>query len=133
MDTYPITEVCPYCDGEVILTTNDYIYGKRYGKHFWCYVCVNCRASVGTHPDNKTPLGRLANGKLKKLKIECHDMFDRLWKSGEMSRHQAYAEMAGRLGIMKNECHFGWFDEDMLNKSKEILISWLNERGISDE
>ena len=124
---YPVTEICPYCAGKVILTTNDYIYGKRYGKHYHCYVCMDCKASVGTHPDNVTPLGRLANDRLKSLKIQCHDLFDWLWKSGIMERGRTYIEMAKRLGIPEYECHFGWFDEDMLLKARDILIAWRRE------
>ena len=127
MDKYPITEVCPYCADDVILTTNDYIYGRRYGKNFHCYVCVGCKASVGTHPDNVTPLGRLANERLKSLKIQCHELFDWFWKSGSMSRERAYIEMAKRLGIAENECHFGWFDEEVLIKAREMLKQWRRD------
>ena len=43
---YPKT--CNICGGEVIYTTNDKIYGKRYGSGY-CYLCTNCGAYVGTH------------------------------------------------------------------------------------
>ena len=124
MGNYPVTEICPYCRGDVILTTNDFIYGKIYGKHFWCYACIKCKASVGTHPD-KSPLGRLANGVLKKLKVQCHDLFDPIFQNGYMPRGRAYEEMGRRMGI--DELHFGWLDEEDLIKAKGILLEWRKE------
>jgi hypothetical protein len=124
IDKYPIPDACLYCNGYVILTTNDFIYnGRQYGKNgnYNCYVCIVCKASVGTHQDGVTPLGRLADKELKLLKIEAHSLFDPIWKSGKMKRHQAYSLMAKRLGIPVNECHFGWFDKDMLLKAIQIL------------
>jgi len=127
---YPVPEMCTYCGEKVILTTNDYIYGRRYYKQSKysqncnCYVCVACKASVGTHADGTTPLGRLANAKLKVLKMQAHSLFDPIWQSGEMRRGEAYAMLVAKLRIPKDECHFGWFDEEMLLKAREILKVW---------
>lgn len=123
-DRYPIPTECPYCKAEEIIhTTNDYLYGRKYykGGNCNCYVCIVCKASVGTHPDGITPLGRLADKELKTLKKEAHALFDPLWKSGERSRNQAYKWLAKKLGISVRECHFGHFDKTMLQKAIEIL------------
>jgi len=75
-------------------------------------------------------LGILADGRLKNLKVQCHDLFDYFWKSNKMSRAQAYVEMAARLNIPADECHFGWFDEEMLLRAKEILKVWRGGRSV---
>lgn len=123
MEGYPVTKICPYCGEDVILTTNDYLYGKKYSKqgNSNVYVCVLCRASVGTHPDGVTPLGRLADKELKVLKVQAHALFDPIWKSGMRMRKEAYSDLAKRLDIPTRECHFGWFDKEMLLKVITIL------------
>ena len=120
---YPIPSICRYCEGEVILTTNDFIYDRKIWKHDNCnvYACIACKASVGTHPDGITPLGLLADKGLKNLRSQAHRLFDPLWKSGKRTRNQAYKWMAKRLGIPVKECHFGQLDNDVLTRAVEIL------------
>ena len=120
---YPIPTKCPYCGSEVILTTNDFIYGRKFWKGNNCnaYACIVCKASVGTHPDGVTPLGRLADDELKKLKMKAHALFDPIWKSGNTGRDQAYKWLAKKMGIPGKDCHFGHFNKAMLLKSIEIL------------
>lgn len=122
-EDYAIPTTCPYCGNSVILTTNDVIYGRKYktNGNCKCYACPTCYASVGTHADGKTPLGRMANKELKRIKIKAHDLFDPIWKSGRKKRHEAYNELAAKLGIPAKECHFGWFDRDMLLKAIRLL------------
>lgn len=115
----PITE-CNYCGGEVVLTSNAEIYGKEYGKVPRCYLCRNCRASVGVHKSNE-PLGILANDELKALKQKAHSLFDPYWKDKGWRRGTAYKKMATKLGIDAGDCHFGHFDKDMLLKAIDIL------------
>ncbi|MTI49441.1 MAG: hypothetical protein FH761_16535 [Firmicutes bacterium] len=123
IDKYPIPKKCIYCGSKVKLVSNSKIYGREYGNGK-CYLCEGCKAYVGVHPDLKTPLGRLANKELRELKIKAHSLFDPHWKDGNIKRHQAYKELAEKLEIPRNECHFGWFDKDMLLKAIKIL-----ERG----
>lgn len=121
---YPVTNICPYCEHEVVLVHNKEVYGKDYG----CgnmYYCRNCKASVGTHPGTDIPLGRLANQRLKNLKKLAHAYFDPNWKSRKKYRWQCYTQLAFKLDIPVEECHFGWFDEPMLMKSIDILKKGL--------
>ena len=113
--------VCNICGGRVIHTTNDKIYnGRKYGNGY-CYLCTNCWASVGTHKDNpQIALGILANKEMKNLKIKCHDLFDSFWTTSKQ-RKKEYKWLADQLGISVQECHFGYFDLDMLNKALVIL------------
>ena len=123
-EQYPVPTNCPYCGCErIMLTTNDRLYGRKFFTAGNCniYLCPMCNASVGTHPDGKTPLGRLADKELKTLKKQAHALFDPLWRTGARSRNQAYKWLAKKLGIPVKACHFGHFDKAMLSKSIAIL------------
>lgn len=126
---YPIPEICPYCGSPVIFTSNAVIYGKQYGGGM-CYKCVNCDSYVGVHKGTNVPLGILANKELRELKKECHALFDPLWKSNKMTRKEAYGYLANLLSISIDECHFGWFSKEMLQKAKNVLVTLNNETDL---
>lgn len=114
--------ICNECgSNKVRYTTNDEIYGKIYGNG-GCYLCDNCKAYVGVHnTKQKKPLGRLANKKLRELKMACHRKFDPLWKVANFKRQDCYGYLADQLGLMFRETHFGWFDKEYLEKALFIL------------
>jgi len=97
-----------------MLVTGKVIYPKRrdlFGKHY--YLCALCDAYVGCHDGTLAPFGRLANRKLRAAKQAAHAVFDPLWRSGRVTRKQAYAWLAKELGITTANCHIGMFDEDV--------------------
>lgn len=134
-ERYPIPTSCLYCDAEDILhTTNDYLYGRKYWKGGNCniYVCVICNASVGTHSDGITPLGRLADKELKDLKTEAHALFDPHWESkGKRARNTAYKKLAEKMNLPVRECHFGWFDKETILRAIAILKVWRPRKRTS--
>ncbi|QOR55244.1 MAG: hypothetical protein SHS37scaffold220_13 [Phage 67_12] len=115
---------CPYCARPAVLVTGATIYPHRvdlYAKKFWR--CAPCGAWVGCHPaagpkgqggigDGTVALGRLANAELRTAKARAHAAFDPLWKSRAMKRRDAYAWLAGQLGISRDNCHIGMMDLD---------------------
>lgn len=114
---------CSNCGSKNIrYTSNAEIYnGKQYGNGY-CYLCDDCKASVGVHDTkSKIPLGRFATKEMKLLKMKCHAKFDPLWKKYNFKRKDCYGWLASKLGLMMRETHFGWFDIEYLNKSLEIL------------
>ena len=121
---------CNLCGGKVEYTTNDKIYGKKYGSGY-CYLCTNCGAYVGTHkPRPKEAFGILANSSMRTKKMKCHDIFDSIWKSNKhpvVKRRKMYAWLAKELKIPISECHFGYFDEKTLDKAYEILVKVKNK------
>lgn len=117
--TLELPEHCPFCGGAIIHTSNVHVYGKVYGNGM-IWKCEDCTASVGCHPDG-SPLGILANDKMKQLKIQCHKAFDPLWKEGKMKRKEAYRRLAKRLNIKQEYCHFGFFNEEQLIYVLKIL------------
>lgn len=48
---------------------------------------------------------------IKILRGQTHDVFDRLWKSGHMSRSQAYAWLAYQMHMSNEAAHIANFDE----------------------
>lgn len=113
---------CDNCGSErVRYTTNDEIYGKIYGNG-GCYLCDDCGAYVGVHnTQSKKPLGRLATKELRELKMKCHAKFDPLWQKYNFKRSDCYGYLAYKLDLNCRETHFGWFDEEYLKKSLDIL------------
>lgn len=125
IDLYP--KKCNLCGGEVIYTSNSMIYGSEYGSGK-CYFCTNCGAYVGTHkPRPKEALGILANTEMRGMKMKCHELFDRKWeeeptyRKKKIERKKAYRWLAEKLKIPYRECHFGYFNMDMLDKAYGIL------------
>lgn len=114
-------KICPYCGHDVILTSNKELYGREYGNGK-CYLCINCKASVGTH-DGKAyrPLGILATQEMKALKKCCHDLFDPIWKSKKTSRGHLYGVLAEQLKMDKSDCHFGHFNTEKLLNAIRIM------------
>lgn len=95
------------------------------------WVCSNypkCDAYVGCHKGTTIPLGRLANEKLRALKKEAHRQFDPLWKSGLMSRKNAYKWLATMLRIPIEDCHIGLFDIKMCQKTINLCKKQDNDR-----
>lgn len=110
----PDSVVCPYCGAAAQLMTGADMYPHRSdlaGKRFW--VCRPCGAHVGCHDGTCQPFGGLANGQLRRARMEAHRSFDRIWNSGSMSRGDAYLWLADQLGIAVDQCHIGMMDVAM--------------------
>lgn len=122
VDLYP--KKCNLCGGKVEYVPNSKIYGKPYGSG-WCYLCTKCKAYVGTHkPRPREAMGILANGIMRQLKMECHEIFDKLWKT-QNERRGCYHKLSNKMGIPLKECHFGYFDTKQLMKALKILKGGL--------
>jgi hypothetical protein len=122
---------CDYCGNPACLVTGKDIYPHLTHLHtnkFW--QCLPCRAYVGVHKGSSTnkPLGRLADAELRRMKIQVHDLFDPLWKSGKMNRHAAYKWLANELGIDPRECHVGMFDNDRCARALRVLSKHTKPR-----
>ena len=107
--------VCPDCSAKMALRPS------RFGLFYGCTNYPQCRGTHGAHSDGK-PLGTPANSEVKRLRIQTHALFDELWKSGEMTRNQAYSWLKDALNLTEDEAHIGKFDKDQC----ERLINFLN-------
>ena len=123
----PTPESCNCCGGSVEAVRNSEIYnGRSFGEWPWVYLCRSCGAYVGIHPFTDIPLGTLADKETRIARKRSKAPFEQLHRSGMMSRSEAYGRLASKLGIKKEECHFGWFDAVMCERAevaaREILL-----------
>lgn len=104
---------CPYCGHDAELTTGYKVYPHRLDlADLKVWACFPCDAWVGTHKNSREhkPLGRLANAELRRAKMQAHAAFDPWWKSGRMTRHEAYRLLAEKMGLEPKDAHIGMFD-----------------------
>ena len=83
---------CPYCGSRAVYRSADGIYKDNPGK-VMLYVCSHypkCDAYVRTHAGTNIPVGSMANRELRALRRAAHSSFDRIYKSGRMSKEDAY-------------------------------------------
>jgi hypothetical protein len=109
-----IVPVCPYCRNKAKLTDSAHLYGGRSYGLVWD--CRPCDAYVGVHKGTTVALGRLANAELRAWKIKAHAAFDPLWRSGRMTRHEAYALLGEKMKLPPKRVHIGMFDIDQCKR-----------------
>lgn len=125
----PPTPTCPYCGNKATHVKGSRVYPHRKDlKNLDFYWCANNHdpAYVGCHKGSLVPLGRLADSELRAAKIQAHNAFDPLWRSGQMTRGEAYGWLARKLEIDKSSCHIGMFSVEECKKvvricNKEVL------------
>lgn len=98
---------CPYCGSHTILRSADGIYYENSRKEM-LYVCKNypaCDSYVRVQKGTTIPLGTVANRELRELRAEAHRQFDKLYKRGYMSKHDAYQWLSGVLDVPAKNAH----------------------------
>lgn len=124
-----MTPVCPICNKNSVLVNGKKIYPHRpdlYKLNF--YACLDHPDYYcGCHKGTTTPLGILANKEHRKLKMDCHAIFDPLWKSKEFGRKDLYKKLSDAMDLPSEETHFGMFTIDQLKKAHSIIKKW-NEK-----
>lgn len=119
-DYMPPPTICRYCGGPVRLINHREIYGREYSEWPYLYDCRACDAYVGLHPKTDLPLGTLANAELRNARKTHKAKFIALTKKHGWDRKKAYSWLAGKMGIDKSVCHWGWFDADQCLKAGEL-------------
>lgn len=113
--------ICPKCKKEAPWVSNALKYGRKFGKSYMCYYCRPCGTYVGCHNNTRKPLGKMADPYTLRLRHNAHANFDKLWKSGQVTRKEAYWLLKEKLGIE----HFGEETEetlkDIINKVDKLL------------
>ena len=118
---------CHLCSGEVRIATHQEVYGRDFSKWPYLYLCEACGAYVGLHPFTAIPLGTLADKNTRDARKKCKVPFESIWKSGLMTRTQAYYWLASAMGIPARECHFGWFSAEQCHAAYHHCMSLLNK------
>ena len=128
---------CPYCGSVAILREDSYVYGK-YAKGNMVYVCSrypHCDAYVNVQPGTTLPKGTLANKALRKKRIKAHQIFDKIWKCGILSKQDAYRWMSDKLCLDMRQTHIGLFndylcDQVILESAKVLKINHVQLRAV---
>ena len=110
---------CPYCGAKATLRPSSAVYGDAAKTDGYLYVCdryPKCDSYVGAHKKPKLPMGTLANGDLRNKRIQAHKAFDWMWKSGLMTKWQAYKWMQGKLDLSDEQAHIAMFSEYMCDR-----------------
>ncbi len=123
---------CPYCGAKASLRPTSVVYGDAAKTDGYLYVCdryPKCDSYVGAHQRTKLPMGTLANGDLRHKRIEAHKAFDWMWKSGLMTKWQAYKWMQGKLALTDKQAHIAKFSEYMCDRLiEECNIAYANQK-----
>lgn len=123
---------CRYCDGQVHLVRNSEIYnGRSYGDWPFAYLCRDCKAYVGLHPDTDIPLGTLANDSLRAARNRSKAVFHKHITDTGMGRTQAYRWLAEQMQIEVGVCHFGWFEKADCERAEAIVRSATPETAMA--
>lgn len=116
---------CPYCKERAEWVPNEEVYGRNIGKSHMIWLCRPCDAYVGCHKNTRNPLGTLADKKTRIWRQVAHSVFDPLWKSGNLSRYEAYMLLNKKLG---EKMHIGKAD---VAKCKRIIHICTTDEKIS--
>lgn len=118
---------CPYCGAPVVFTDSSKVYKRSYGMVYVCSRFPECDAYVGAHKGSGAPLGTLAGGLLRRLRVEAHGLFDPLWQTGGMKRHEAYRLMRTLIDVPKHEAHIAMMNEERCKQFITKLREYLRE------
>lgn len=118
---------CPYCGSPVVFRSADGIY-RDNKNNTMLYVCSKypeCDAYVRVHNGTRTPVGSLADHRLRSLRREAHRYFNRLYESGLMEKQDAYQWLAAVISAPMSEAHIGHLGEyycrQVIEESKKLL------------
>ena len=96
------------------------------------YVCSDypaCNSFVMAHPNTLAPMGSLAGPELRRLRYEAHQEFDRLYKTGLMTRKEAYRWLSYIVQAPMSHAHIGHLGEYycrmVIRESRKLLSQKL--------
>lgn len=134
-DALPIPDVHADCGGIIGIRHHSEVYGRACGEWPWLYMCDRCGSRVGMHPFTAIPLGTVADNITRESRKRAKAKFEPLWRgdAAQMTRSDAYAWLAGRLGLTPAECHFGLFDTAMCRRAHmectQMLATTTTDEG----
>jgi ssDNA-binding Zn-finger/Zn-ribbon topoisomerase 1 len=107
------TVKCPYCGAHAAFRHASVVHGEK-ARDEYLYVCSRypqCDAYVSAHKQSGLPMGALADGNLRRKRMEAHRAFDQLWRGGTMQKWQAYKWMQAKFGFSNTQAHIANFSE----------------------
>lgn len=104
---------CDVCGApNVQLVSNEILYGKPQGVWPLIYYCASCMSAVSCHPGTDKPMGFMADHNTRQMRRQAHKCFDKLWKTGLVTRSQAYSELGQHMLLNADRCHISMFDSE---------------------
>jgi hypothetical protein len=95
---------------------------SKFGLRYECvWYGISCHGTHTAHQKTGLPMGVPANAEVRRLRMRVHDLFDRRWKSGSMTRQGAYHWLAAKMMMNYKRCHIGSFDKNQCLRALEIL------------
>lgn len=114
----PEPDCCDVCQYSVTFIETPAHFAK--GRMLGMWKCRNsrCRALVSCHQGTKNPVGYMANDRIRRLRSECHKVFDLLWSVEESrwTRQTAYLWMAELLNIPRSVANISKLTEEQMLK-----------------
>lgn len=124
---------CLHCKTVAVLTNGLEVYPHRKDLHqkpIW--ICRNCGAYCGCHPNTTAPLGYPANKATRNARMKLHKLrLDPLWKprktasgkrkNGRFKRSEVYQFLQSRMGLSAEETHTGKFTIEQCREAWIIL------------
>lgn len=108
---------------------------RTYREGEMVYVCSAypaCDSYVRASPDTLEPMGSLVWPELRRLRFEAHQVFNRLYLTGLMSKTQAYQWLARTVQAPMGHAHIGYLGEHycrvVIQESKRLLQNWQRLR-----
>ena len=105
------------------LVPNKTKYGVRYGCPEQLCTVACWDGSTSTPADYDT----------RQARIEAHDFFDHLWKSGIFTRSEAYKRLAKFLRVKTKDTHIGQFDKVTALKVRDFAENILAKRKLKND
>lgn len=127
---------CPYCGSATILRSADGIY-RENTRGEMLYVCKNypaCDAYVRVQKGTTLPLGIVANRELRELRAEAHRQFDKMYKNGYMTKHDAYQWLSGILGVPQSQAHIAHLSVlscNLVIREAKEQAAWYHRRRMA--
>jgi len=103
---------CPDCGAEMRLVNTS--VGRFYG----CVTYPECRGACSCKPDG-SPAGIPGDAETRAARVEAHEWFDVLWKSGRFTRSAAYGMLQKFMHMTSDDCHMGRFNK---HQCEQVMI-----------
>jgi hypothetical protein len=90
--------------------------------------CLDCHALVGCHEGTDIPLGLMADLPTRDARYQAHQVFDRLWRGGGITRADAYIWLAKTLAIPPEQAHIGMLSQQQCETLIAAALNYRHQR-----
>lgn len=127
--------LCCHCGSPAILRSAEGLC-RTHRPGAMAYVCSRypaCDSFVMAHPDTLEPMGSLAGSKLRRLRCEAHQQFNRLYESRLMSKKSAYQWLSMVVQAPMSHAHIGhlgeYYCQVVIDESRKLLQERMEQQN----